>query len=1204
MATKYQWLSAREHVLKRTEMYAGSVIPGPYATHVLDVVDNRIARRDVTAFLSPALLKVCDEVIVNACDNKARCPEQKYVKATFANDGVFEVVNDGKTIPVALWPGTSRYVAEILFGEMMSGENFDDEAGRTGGGLHGLGVKIACILAEWLEVVCVNLDDNQLFYSCDDARQSLLTVKVDDAASILAHEQPAITKGGLRFYRLDASSACTKDTLICTKDGRCFRNVGPVVYRQRFENNLAVTHPPDLRKPTVKDGKASLTQIRWKVDLQRLGMTAPIDGDVLAMLRTRMFDVAACTAERLAVSVDGQRVPVKSLKDYATAMGDALVGRDVVEEATARMEVCFMNVETMGACVVGFVNGVRCSTGTHVEFVWRKLCDAMSEQLTKRMKRPVVVKKDQLKDHVGLVINATVVNPSFSSQTKEKLDTPVQRLGVQAFALSAATVRAMDKFGIMDALRAAQETLDAKLVQKAVKSDRARMQTIPKYEKALKLTSKEPCSLYLTEGDSAKALAVAGFSVVGRDYNGVFPLRGKLVNVQGMSVSKALEHKEIKHLTQILALDPHASYTRETALQLPYRHLVIFTDQDTDGAHIMGLVLNWLRIFYPTLLAALPDFVHRFATPIIRAKIGSETRSFFSQPEYDEWIGHRQPSSVKYYKGLGTSTGEDAKRYFSDIEAHRFPLRYSGTACAAAVDCLFNGGMTGERKRLLEVADPAAYIQYGRDDITFATVCLTELVQHGLADNRRSIASAIDGLKPSQRKVLHVMLSRPAGECKVAQLAAAVAEKTAYHHGEKSMVQTMVAMAQPWMGACNIALLKPNGMFGSRHDVRTEHSAERYIFTERHAIAPLIFPAADRCVLEYAQDDGRVVEPKYFVPIVPFVLINGTDGIGTGWRSALPAFAAKSVIDNVRRLVKDPNASLQNIQPDYFGFKGTVHADEKGDWIFTGTYVIETPTTLRITELPPKVWTSPYVEWMRETLIGDGDNRFVLSIEDHSLDSDVNLLIKVKSNMAVTLKDRDIVKQFKLSLRVHMTQLNLFDETDTLMHFDTVDQIMRKHAAVRRALYATRISAQITSLTREEQIAVSKARFVREVRAQTLVPSGMTKPALEAALAAANYYNDDGGYKYLHSVGVFSLTRDASAALEAEADKLSDMVRKLKATTPEDVWLAELDELHEAIDAYEEEQRVKREFKPMDAKKKGKKRAAASTSSTGKKAHI
>ena len=1195
MTTKYQWLSAQEHVLKRLEMYAGSATPIDHETHVLDAVDGKIVRRDAIVQYSAALLKVADEVLVNACDNKVRCPDQKFIKASFAADGVFEVSNDGKTIAVELWPGTKRYIAEILFGEMMSGENFDDEAGRKVGGLNGVGVKISCILALWFEVTCVNLDENQIFYTCQDAAKSLLSLKIDP---LREDEQPTVKMGGLSFYRLDAQGLCTKDTII-RKGDTYFRNVGPIVYRQRFENNLAKTHPPELSKPTGKD-RVSSTTVRWQVDLARLGMTAPLSADVLAVLRTRVLDLAACAGDKLTVYIDGQRSSIKSLKDYANAMGNPLVGRDLHEASeTTRMEVCIVRSDGQNGRVVGFVNGIRCSSGTHVELVWRKLCEAMGELVGKKLKRAVVVKKEQLREHFSLVINATVVNPKFTTQTKEKLDTPIQRLNLHHFTPSSATVRGMERSGVVEILKEAQDAIDAKSVQKSVKSDRSRIQSIPKYEKALKLSCKDPCSLYITEGDSAKALAVAGFSVVGREHNGVFPLRGKLVNVQGMSAKKALEHKEIMHLTQILGLDPGITYTAENALQLPYRHLVIFTDQDTDGAHIMGLILNWMRTFYPTLLGALPDFVHRFATPIIRAKIGGETRTFFSQPEYDQWLGDRKPSFVKYFKGLGTSTTEDAKIYFGNIQKHRFPVLFTGATCKEAIDTFFSSGKTDDRKQILRVADPDDYIRYEKEDITFDAVCRKELVQHGIADNRRSLASSVDGLKPSQRKILHVMLNRPAGECKVAQLSASVAEKTAYHHGERSMVQTMVAMAQPWMGANNIALLKPNGMFGSRHDVRTEHSAERYIFTERHEIASLIFPPNDKAVLEYATDDGKLVEPKHFVPIIPFVLVNGTDGIGTGWRSFCPAYAPSDVISNTRRLIADSAAALQPMTPSYIGFKGTVHF-EKNDWIFQGSYVIESATTLRITELPPKMWTTPYIEWLRDHLMGDNvDKCFVQSFEDQSLDSNVNILVRTKPSSAIALANRDIIKDFRLFTRMPVNLLNLFDHTDTLIHYTNVDEIMRHHASIRRNLYAKRLHNQIQVFTHEEQIALNKSRFVREVRAKIINPTTLTVSALESKLRESSYYEDNGGFKYLRDIGLFSLTSDMSAALDAEAKRIASEVDALKKTQPEDIWNIELDALEKGLLAYDDEQRKKRDFKPTS---NGKKRAIDKGSSASKKA--
>ena len=1054
-------------------------------------------------------------------------------------------------------------------------------------------MKIACIHSLELEVQCVNLRQKQNFYECTDPHAKLLSVKYEggDVESIFS---TGVQRGSLTFARLDASGRCTENTLIRVKE-TVYHNVGPIHYTQRFTENLGTIAKPVLSKPTGKNAKKSSTRITWKVDLKRLHMTAPLSEDILDVLRTRVVDIAACTGKSLAVFVDDQRIPIKTVKDYAMALGGSVIGRDVLNpDDVPSMEVCFLRADDANpACTVGFVNGIRCSFGKHVDFVWRKVCEALGQILTKKFKRPITVKPSDLRELLTLVIDVVAHNPSFTSQTKDRLDSSIDKVGLSAFQVSGA-VKGFERTGIVEVLATAQTHQDEKIMQKTIKTDRGRMAAIPKYEKALKLNGSRgkdhpPCCLYLTEGDSAKALAVAGFGVIGRDYNGVFPLRGKLVNVHNMTAKKAIEHREIKHLTQILGLDPSTTYTREKALTLPYRHLVIFTDQDTDGAHIMGLVLNWMHTFYGSLLEALPDFVYRFATPIIRARVSAEQRDFFSQAEYEKWLAGRRPTHVKYFKGLGTSSSEDAKTYFKNLPNHRFPVNYTGAPCMDAVKLFFANDRADDRKQVLTYTDPSAYLQYGTDDITYHSFMHTELAQHGVADNRRSLASMVDGMKPSQRKVLYIALTRAAGEMKVAQLAASVAEKTHYHHGEKSLVQTMVAMAQNWVGANNIALLKPNGMFGSRHNVRTEHSAERYIFTERHSIARMIFPPADDEVLEFEQDDGHVVEPKHFVPIIPMVLCNGSDGIGTGWKSNCPAYAPRDVIANTRRLILDPSAPLAPMKPTYIGFSGSVQPD--GDeWVFTGIATVESATIIRITELPPKMWTEVYIEWVREHLIGDRPHQFVTGIENHSLFHTVDIVIKTKPG--ANLEKRDLIKDLKLSSKVSLQYLNLFDADARLHRYPSVFDIMRAHAVERKKLYRLRIDAQIARALHDEQIARNKARFIDEVRTGTLNPIPMTAADLTAYFADHMYYknkNDSNYFDYLLKLNMASLTKDKSAALHAEAVKLADMLEKLKKTTIEDVWRQELADLEVALGEYEAEQcRIRSSSSSNNADKKKK----------------
>ena len=1158
----YQWLTAKQHALHRPDTYAGGVTPQETKGYSFFVDEaGKVEKRDELATVSPALFKIFDEVVQNAMDNRNRDATQKYVKTTFAEDGSFSVSNDGRAIPIRLWNGTDRYVAEIIFGELMSGENFDDTESRMGvGGRNGLGVKITNLLSTHFEVEVVNLD-TQLFTHCKELSPS----EVKKRASVKLDVDPksAVRKvNGVGILYSDSDDLGPDAAFVV---GKCvYSNRGKLKYTQSFESNLSVIHPPQICKATAKD-KTSSTTIRFTADLPRLGMSSPLDPSVLRMMRSRAFDIAACTP--LSVHVDGEKVPFKSLKDYAVSMGGEWIGKDSVQQDCnghpSSLEVCLLS----GAeCVshVGFVNGIRCSLGTHMDHVLSKLRDCLNEMVAKKLKKASKITSAQVRDVLTVVVSARIAAPSFTTQTKEKLESRLD--SVPTYSVSSSVARGMEKAGIVSHFCDLANEKEGKAVAKSVKAQRT--SCIPKYERALKV-GKQECNLYVTEGDSAKGLAVAGFSVIGRDCNGVFPLRGKLVNVHGMTAKKALEHKEIMHLTQILGLDPSVAYTAESASCLPYRHLVIFTDQDNDGSHIMGLLLNWLMAFYPTLLQAHPTFIKRFATPIVKARIGSETRSFFSQTEFQQWAGDRKPSSVKYYKGLGTSTNEEAKAYFRSIDDHLITVRFDGEQCRNAVDMWFSKTRSGERKTSLSGTDGTAFVDYAAEETSMREFCDKELVSFGLAANARSLASAIDGLKPSQRKALYATLVRKAGEVKVAQLAASAAELTAYHHGEQSMVQTIVAMAQPWMGANNVALLQPNGMFGSRHMPREEHSAPRYIFTERNGIARFLFPEADDAVLEMEEDDGKQVEPKLFAPVVAMLLVNGSEGIGTGWRNRCPAYSMRDILENTRLLVDDPDCELKKMTPSFFGFKGTTVMTDT-DCTFTGTYEVE-GKHVRVTELPPKMWTGPYVESLREKLTGDG--KMVTDIDDVSTNDSVSVLIKMKPG---TDMSKDWASELDLSKKMTLTDLNFWNAEGKLQTYSDVHSILRSHSVFRRKVYVLRREHLLYTLEHDLNIARSKARFVREVNGGKVVPRLHTEESLCSLLEEEGYFRHS-NFDYLRRMGVFSMTVDVAEKLEETAKKLEEEVERMRSTTAEQMWHKDLDDLTSAYEYYEAEMMKKRE---------------------------
>ncbi len=214
------------------------------------------------------------------------------------------------------------------------------------------------------------------------------------------------------------------------------------------------------------------------------------------------------------------------------------------------------------------------------------------------------------------------------------------------------------------------------------------------------------------------------------------------------------------------------------------------------------------------------------------------------------------------------------------------PFEYGGPADDAAIDLAFSRARSGDRREWVGAHVPGSHADYSRGGVTFAEFVNLELVQYAIADNVRSIPCVLDGFKPSQRKVFYACCKRgmaAGGEVKVTQLAGYVAEATAYHHGEASLAATIVGMAQDFVGANNLPLLRPVGQFGTRHAGGKDAASARYLFVSLSPLARLIFRAEDDALLPRGEDEGQPVEPAWFLPIVPMVLINGGEGVGSGY---------------------------------------------------------------------------------------------------------------------------------------------------------------------------------------------------------------------------------------------------------------------------------------------------------------------------------
>ena len=663
-------------------------------------------------------------------------------------------------------------------------------------------------------------------------------------------------------------------------------------YHQEWFDNMSTCYVPKIKK---FNGATPSVSVSFKPDWSRFAMK-DMENGIYNIMEKRVWDANICTSANCKVKFNGEALPKQTFEAYAKMHYGV---DDVYSATTDRWAVCIGPSED-GMEQVSFVNGI-CTTkgGTHVDHVASLVASGIIDEMAKKIK----LKPQQVKATFRIFVRTTLENPTFSSQVKSECTLKAQDFGSK-FEAPKSFIKNALKTGIADELLALSRFKEMKELAKTDGGARkSKITGIPKLDDANKAgtSHSKKCTLIVTEGDSAKTLAVAGLSVVGRDHYGVFPLRGKCKNVRDASVAQLTGNQEFNDLKKILGLQQGKDY--KDLSELRYGRLMIMTDADNDGSHIKGLILNMIHYFWPSLLKL--NFVVSMVTPIIKATKASQTKSFYTDSAFRTWYGDGKPGwKVKYYKGLGTSTSVEAREYFKIIQD--LTVKFDTDVMSdKSITLAFDKKKADDRKIwLLEstAKDPKELeVPYGNvKQLSITDFIHKDLVNFSLADLKRSIAHVADGLKPSQRKVMYSCFQKNlTAEMKVAQLAAFVAEKSAYHHGEVSLADTIVKLANDYTGSNNINLLEPCGQFGTRLMGGKDASQTRYIFTRLTKQARKIFDPRDDAVLNYLDDDGRSIEPDFYMPTIPMVLVNGTEGIGTGFSCYVPPFNPKDIKDNI-----------------------------------------------------------------------------------------------------------------------------------------------------------------------------------------------------------------------------------------------------------------------------------------------------------------
>ena len=621
------------------------------------------------------------------------------------------------------------------------------------------------------------------------------------------------------------------------------------------------------------------------------------------------------------------------------------------------------------------------------------------------------------------------------------------------------------------------------------------------------------------------------------------------------------------------------------------------TDQDLDGSHIKGLGINLFQSEWPTL-AAVPGFIGFMNTPILKAKKGSTELNFYNDGEYNAWkeINDTKGWKIKYYKGLGTSTGKEFREYFENKKLVGFEVSEKSDD---AIDMVFNKKRADDRKDWLKFYDRNAYLDTSKTSVSYNDFIDRELIHFSKYDCDRSIPNLMDGLKISLRKILYSAFKMHlSSEIKVAQFSGYVSKEACYHHGEASLNAAIVGMAQNFVGSNNINLLLPNGQFGTRLQGGKDSASERYIFTQLNKLTRTLFPAADDAILEYLNDDGTLVEPIYYAPIIPMVLVNGSKGIGTGFSTDIMCYNPLQIIEYLKIKLLDGEPDKEFI-PYYEGFQGKVTKISEEKFLFKGVYEKVGPDKIKVTELPVGYWTEDFKELLEELIEptpgkdGKKIQAIIKDYDDMSKDTNVDFTITFAKGKLEELEklngdhgSNGLEKLFKLCTTNTTTNMHLFDANDTLHKYEKVSEIIDAYYETRLKMYGTRKEYMIEMLEKELVTISNKARYIQENLDGTIDLRKKKREEVNIMLQSKGYdkMDEDSDYKYLVKMPMDSVTEEnVDRLLKSKGDKEAEL-DIVKTTTIQQMWLGELELLKELYLEYKED-RARSTFGEGAAKK-------------------
>lgn len=1159
---KYQKKNPIEHILHRPDMYVGSMDAKDMneytATQIIDdegTLQTRISREIVS--ISPAFLRIFVEPLSNCIDNVTRGKQSgvKTTKISITIDpetGLTTFLNDGEVIPIEIQEEEKCYIHTMIFGQLLTGSNYDDSEDRLDiSGKNGLGVKLTNVFS--------------------------------------------------KEFSVEGTDPIRKKKL-----------------QQSWSENMTKVTKPVIEKCTLKKGS---TQVSFIPDFTLFGMEGYTEG-IINLYRRYAIDTAMIT--RIPVHFNEEIFSFKSLQDYADLFDN--ISNEKLYIKTERCEVVLTPSFHGEFQHISFVNGINTPLGgKHVdawcEAIFRPLLEKVNAKKKKGKEEGAKLNITEIQRFFRIFVNASVAQPKFDSQSKFRLESPSVETEVKD-----SHITAIKKWSVIQEIN---DLLDAKNLGSLKKLERKRgFVNIPKLTDANKVKkSGTDCTLILVEGKSAQTYVVSGLEIgvfgrKGRDWNGIYRLQGKPLNPCGKSPKIITANEEVSDIIKALGIKIDTDYTiEENYEKLRYGRVLITTDADVDGLHITGLIQNLFYRLFPSLLRRSPPYLTAMQTPIVIVSQGPREIYFYDEREYHKYVKENtsQTFSKKYLKGLASNNKENVEMSFGRkmiefVHDEKAPTTLSHTFDTKKVN-------TDYRKNWIANYDPNNVVLTWEDDepetksLNITDFLNTEMIKHAIDNCNRTIPSCIDGLKESQRKALYGTILRKLNysskkTIKVFQLVGSITEKTGYHHGDKSMNDTVIGMASYYIGGNNIPLFYRDGQFGSRMDGGKDAGHPRYISTKLDQLTRLIFRPEDDVLLTHVESEGEQYEPEYFVPIIPMVLVNGSVGIGTGWSSFVPCYDPMVLCDAIRGWLgsekkietKNEDGStlrfIPELTPWYHDHKGPVTFDEKQRRYLSWGISERNGTKIHVTELPVGTWTNSFQEKLDKMRA----EKKIADYEQNSTEVTVDFTITENADNTC---DENVLGLYEY---LSMKNMVLFTAEHNIKLFDTVDEIFEHFCDVRYEMYVKRKKHRLNELENSILLMGNKKRFLEEVRDEKIklfeTVKGTTKKqskktaVLVRELEDAKYDKDmkeekkaekedesedetperenqkstKHGYEYLLRLQIGQITMERIEKLKKDIASTIEERDRYAAQSEEELWLKELQEFENTYKVWVEEQ--------------------------------